>query len=356
MKRLIRTLLLAAALIIAAACEFRPLVELSNTHYVRVYLDDAMMNVNYGFYNEDYAKPSYSAPQVLRIVLTDPQTGLIKADRYLRDTGEDEHGRYYEGYVIAAPGEYDIFAYNFDTEANRLYNTNDYNKALVATGEIPPHLRSQLASRAEAPEDEKIVYDADYTFVAKEKGVTIPYSDKIDTLRTRSGDFFEAESIVKSYYLQVRVKGLRHLTSAVSLLGGMSGSRYLTAPQAEDDKVTLYFRMGSGESAAAGVALLNAETASESEEYVIYTTFGTFGKLPDENNRLEITFDFMTVYGKPFTASFDITDLFYTKDAIEHQWLLIDETIVIPDPPEVGGGGFIPGVDEWGDVNTDIII
>ena len=64
----------------------------------------------------------------------------------------------------------------------------------------------------------------------------------------------------------------------------------------------------------------------------------------------------MTVYGKPYYETIDITDVFSTPEALEHQWLLIDKTIVIPDPPPSAGGGFNPGVDEWGDIHTDITI
>jgi len=54
----------------------------------------------------------------------------------------------------------------------------------------------------------------------------------------------------------------------------------------------------------------------------------------------------------------DVTHVFATKEAVENQWLLLDHTIEIPDPPPAsgGGGGFSPGVDEWGDVNADITI
>ena len=126
----------------------------------------------------------------------------------------------------------------------------------------------------------------------------------------------------------------------------------------EDDPVTVYFEMSPGaESSAAGVrAVKSGSSDPASDEVLLYTTFGTFGNIPSAPNRLEITFDFTTVYGKPYYETFDITDLFLTEDAIVRQWLLIDKTIVIPDPPKGSSGGFRPGVDEWGDVYTDIII
>ena len=351
------------AVLVLASCERRPLEEMSNTHYVRVYVDEHLLNVTEGFYNESNIRPNYHTPQIVRIVLTDPQTGLTRADRYLRNQGDDERGHFYDGYIIADPGEYDLLAYNFDTEATLLENPNNFNAARAYTNEIASHLKTRLASRAgstvESPLNEKIVYDPDHLFVASAKGVNIPYSNRIDTLRTPEGGYFKAESIVKSYYLQVRVKGMRYVSSAVSLLDGMAGSAFITSREmCEDDPVTVYFEMSPGaESSAAGVrAVKSGSSDPASDEVLLYTTFGTFGNIPSAPNRLEITFDFTTVYGKPYYETFDITDIFATPEALEHQWLLIDEVIEIPEPPKNPGGGFTPGVDEWGDVNTDIII
>lgn len=351
------------AVLVLASCERRPLEEMSNTHYVRVYVDEHLLNVTEGFYNESNIRPNYHTPQIVRIVLTDPQTGLTRADRYLRNQGDDERGHFYDGYIIADPGEYDLLAYNFDTEATLLENPNNFNAARAYTNEIASHLKTRLASRAgstvESPLNEKIVYDPDHLFVASSKGVNIPYSNRIDTLRTPEGGYFKAESIVKSYYLQVRVKGMRYVSSAVSLLDGMAGSAFITSREmCEDDPVTVYFEMSPGaESSAAGVrAVKSGSSDPASDEVLLYTTFGTFGNIPSAPNRLEITFDFTTVYGKPYYETFDITDIFATPEALEHQWLLIDEVIEIPEPPKNPGGGFNPGVDEWGDVNTDIII
>lgn len=56
------------------------------------------------------------------------------------------------------------------------------------------------------------------------------------------------------------------------------------------------------------------------------------------------------------TTTLDITDKFSEPDAIEHQWLLLDQVLIIPEPENPDGGGFVPGVDDWDDIETDIII
>lgn len=353
-----------AALVFASACERRELLDVGNTHYVRVYVDESIMNVTEGFYNASNVRPFYKRPQILRVVLADPYTGIARSERYLRNQGDDSMGHYYDGYIIADPGEYILFAYNFDTEVTLIRNQNNYFTAKAYTNEIASHLRARLYSRTtKGGSEEKIIYDPDHLFVAGYEGVRVPYVNYIDTLRTPEGGYFVAESLVKSYYLQVRVKGMQYVSSAVSLLSGHAGSSDISTRQMDQkDTVTLYFEMTpGGESEAAGVRSLSAAEGAgmapqEDDTVMLYTTFGTFGKLPSVQSSLEITFDFMTVYGDPYYETIDLTGLFSTQDAIEHQWLLIDKEIDIPDPPPSAGGGFNPGVDEWGDVKTDITI
>lgn len=342
-------ILLSVIAILTASCERRPLVELSNTHYVRVYIDESLLNVTEGFYRDDSIRPGYKSPDIIRVILADPVSGQAKAERFLRNKGEDSKGTYYDGYIVADPGHYCLLAYNFDTESTIISEINNQKKAKASTNEIAPHLRSTIPSRAKKnitsktePDYEKIVYDPDHLFAASFGEVYIPYVDYVDTLRTPEGDHFHSKSIVKSYYLQVRVKGLEFSTSSVGLMTGMSGSSWLTSGlMDESDPVTVYFNMVHEENA---------------EEAIIYTTFSTFGKIPDLTNELEITFDFLTIYGEPYSETLDISDLFNTKEAKENQWLLIDHTIVIPEPPEIKDGGFKPELEDWKDIESDIIL
>jgi len=339
------SIMLAAVL---SSCERRPLLDLYNTHYVRVYIDEHLLNVTTGFYNPDHQKPVYTPPSIIRVALTDPKTGAVKSERYLRNMEEDERGRYYDGYIIADPGHYNMMAYNFDTEATVIGSANSHLEAKAYTNEIASHLYSKIPSRVKAPHpDERIVYEPDHLFVVDCGDVFVDYVDHLDTLKTPEGDHFTGKSIVKSYYLQVKVKGMEYASSSVSLLDGMAGSTMLKGCSMNaDDKVTIYFEM------------LKSEPVAE-DEAVIYATFNTFGKLPDTISNLEITFDFITTYGKHYSEKLDITHKFKEPDAIDHQWIILDHTITIPDPPapEPGsGGGFMPEVGPWEDIETDIII
>lgn len=363
MRRVLHILAVLVALALSVSCERRPLMELSNTHYVRVYVDEDIKNVTTGFYNDAHNRPDYKSPDVLRVSLSDPETGTVKAERFLRDKGEDEKGTYYEGYVIAEPGEYRLFAYNFDTESVVISDASNHSQAKAYTNEIASHLMTRIPSRAsksdqqsaETKAPESIVYDPDHLFLANCGDLLVPYVEDVDTLKTRDGEHFSAKTVVTSYYLQVKVKGMQYVSSSVALLTGMSGSVWLSdGSMDKEHEVTVYFEMAAGgENSASGIS-----SKASSDEVLIYTTFNTFGKLPDAANNLEITFDFLTVYGKPYSATFDITDEFHTPEAIEHHWLLLDQTIEIPEPPEGGdsGGGFTPSVDDWSDVETDIVM
>lgn len=352
-----RYMFILLALVLAVSCDKRPLVDISNTHYVRVYIDEDIRNVTHGFYDEEYARLPYESPDIIRVVLSDPQTGTIKTERFLRDKGHDEKGTYYEGYIIADPGHYALTAYNFDTETTVISGINNHNDAKAYTNEIASHLRTKIPSRAsksqskEVP-DEKIAYDPDHLFAVHCEDIHIPFTDEIDTLKTPEGEHFTAETVVRSYFLQVKVKGMQFASSSVGLLTGMSGSAWLNGRGMDmEDNVTVYFEMLPGESPAAGTV-----KSEDDGTEIIYTTFSTFGKLPDAENELEITFDFLTIYGQAYSATFDITDLFFTKEALENQWLLLEHTIEIPEPPKIEDGGFRPGVDDWEDIETDIII
>ena len=348
-KRILNCLLCVLPLLLTCSCEFRPLEEMSNTHYLRVYLNENLLNLTEGFYNESYLRPDYSTPQVLHAVLADPSTGDVVAERYLRHQGEDSYGRYLDGYVICEPGEWDLLVWNFDTETTQVRNERNVREAMGYTNEIASHLKSGLSSSrnaSKADDPEKIVYDPDPLLVAQAH-VSLPYTDKVDTLKPSGGERFVAECITQTWYLQVKVKGMDFVTSARSLLSDMAGSKWMWNPRMNvADPVTLYFEMNEG------------EEIKEDEATIVYATFSTFGRLPGGTNNLQVTFDFVTTYGTTYSKTLDISLKFDEDEALKHQWILLDKDVMIeiPQPPEIGGGGFNPGVGDWDDVETDLII
>ncbi len=355
MSRLVKVVLTAAVCVFAAGCEFRPLMELSNTHYVRVYLDEHILNTTEGFYNPEHVRPGYKRPEVMKVTIGEKSSGQVVAERYLRNQGDDEHGHYYDGYVICDPGEWSLLAWNFDTESTLVSDPSNQYAAKAYTNKIASHLMSFFPSRLNKKSDdgtstggsakpEKIVYEPDHLFVARCGDVTIPYTDIIDTLRTPDGEYLRACTIVESWYIQINVKGIKYVSSVMGLVTGMGGSKPLFVPEIDkEDEVTDFFGM------VAGVG------ADDDDTGVIYATFNTFGKIPDVVSGLEVTFDFITNYGKAVSATIDISDEFKKELALKHRWIILDKVIEIPKPPS-STGGFAPGVNDWNDISTDLII
>ncbi len=354
MRSMLKWTAAALLLFLVNACDFRPLDELGNTHYVRIYIDEEILNETIGFYNDNNAKPVYKRPEVMRVTLADRNTGKVVAERYLRNQGDDENGHYYDGYIICDPGKWSLLAWNFDTESTQVRAPDDQFNATAFTNGIASHISSSIPSRTSLKagdekkyDNEKIVYEPDNLFVSDYNEVVVPYSTKLDTLRAADGGYFRAKTIVEAWYIQVNVKGIKYLSSSLSLVNGLGGAKKLISLQLDSNNpVTVYFEMTAG-----------GKSKSDSDTGIIYATFFTFGKIPEVESGLEVTFDIFTNYGKPVTATFDITNEFHSEMAREHRWIILDKTIDVPGPPkENENGGFTPGVDDWKDVNTDLII
>ncbi len=273
MRRL--TVLLSLVLaVLTSGCHRRPLVDPQMTHYVRVYIDEELKNITTGFYNPDHAHPAYRTPEIMRVMLYDA-SGRVASERYLRNVGRDQRGVYYDGYIYAMPGDYTLVAYNFNTESTLVGGESSLWDAKAYTNEIAMHLRSRLSSR-NSESHERIVYDADPLFVARSR-VHVGYGDT-EGLRTPDGKWFVARSVVDAYYVQIRIRNVRYVSSTVALLSGMAGSVGLAKGSVDaSDEVTVYFEM------------LRSNVVVEDDTAVVYATFGTFGKLPDKSNKLELS-------------------------------------------------------------------
>ena len=350
MKTLTAALLTLVSALLLTACIHRPLEEMGNTHYLRVYIDDSIRNTTCLFYNDTLARPDFKLPQVVRITLNDCQNGTQVAESFLQHSGRDSLGYYLDGYIIADAGNYDLMIYNIGTETTNIRDNYNFGTATAYTNPIQSQLYSRIPQSVRAYGYSRIVYAPDHLFVTARRQAVVPYTHDIDTLRERNGSFFKASTLVKTYYMQVRVKGIRYVSTASALISGMAGSSVLaTQSMVETDTVRLYMEMD------------NYRAADTANTAYIYTTFNTFGKLPKENTLLTLTFEFVTTDGRSQVETINITDLFETPMVRENQWILIDREIVIdppPTPPNPGGnsGGFTPKVDEWEDIRTDIPI
>lgn len=350
MRRALHTATLLVLGVLSAACHFRPLEDPSNVSYVRVYVDERdLLNVKEGFYNPAFAHPLYKRPEIMHVSLFDPATGALVTDRYLRNHGEDERGFYFDGYVVVNPGTYHLAVYNFGTESTVVdgeYNWQDLSASthLVSTSLTALYSKDGETRAVDGP----VRYDADLLFVASEQEVTVHSHQHADTLRQADGTpWFTASSVVKDYYLQIGVKGAQYIRTSVGILGGMASSVKLSSKAYLDAAPTsLFMEMNTG-------------AYPEEDRQCLYATFGTFGRLDTQENQLQLSFELVTTYGSTFEVSLEIYPEFLKPDAVNHRWLIIDKVITIPDPPDGGegaGGGLAPSVEDWGNVESEIII
>ena len=343
-------------LMCCTGCEHRVLTDIENYKqlFVRVYFDEQIRNVNYGFYDETKKHPEYKSPELLRVVLCDETTDRVVVERYLHTCGEDEHGYYIEGYLNAPEGRYNMMAYNFDINDTQIKYDQYYSLMTAYTKALDEDESNRFfRSRENSTDDIEIICtQPDHLFVAKIEDIDVKpsgYPFKPDTIKTHTGNMPVAKSLVKSYYMQVNVKGVEHVRSAIALITGMAGSKTLyNGEMVMDDEVSIYFHMNNGTEVK--------KRSIEEENTVAYATFNTFGKLPHTEGFIDITFEFNTVYNTVQTESFRVTDMFDSPLVKENQWIIIDKVVEI-NPPEGGSnGGMQPGVNEWTQVEGNITI
>ena len=336
---------LCSFMLLMSACEHRELSDPSDKHYIRVYIDEHLKNVTYGFYDESRQETDYTTPKVFGIAFYDPLSGRREYQGYLQGSGSDGRGNYVEGYVPAIEGEYDLLINRFDTRSTHLKNESVFDEALVYTKPVSESVMHSLNSvrGTSEPDWGNILNEPDHYFVASEESMHIKETFALDTLRNAKGDFFTARSVVKTYYLQINIKGAEYVTSASGYITGLAGSVYLADRRLnEEDESSIYFQLKSN------------HTTKRTEVSQAYCTFNTFGKIPGADGKLIVVFEFKTTYGTVQVEEIELNDLFETDMVKNEQWIIIDKIIEIT--PDANAGGMQPAVGEWDTVNGEITI
>lgn len=332
--------------VVFSSCEHRILSDPTNVHYVRVYLDEEIKNVNCGFYNESYEHPEFNRPLSMLGCLADCQTGKIISEGILKHQGSDARGYYIDGYVGAPSGEYNLLVYQLGSPHTLIKHTENYFSMHAYTASVSERVLGYLAQTSKVLNSERIMLEPEHTMVARCNDIHIKDLHKVDTLKTADGDFFTARSIAKSYYIQLTITGVQWIKSASAVLSGLSGSSLLCKEDGmiESDPVNLYFNMLYSGS--------KKRSSSDNSAEALYATFTTFGKIPDLTSELTLNFEFTKSDGSSQIESIDITEVFKTPMAIENQWLLLDKEITITKP--IGSGGMDPGVHGWQEEEADL--
>ena len=339
-------------LILCAGCEHRPLEmrQYEENIFVRVYYNENIRNVSFGFYDESKKKPEYSSPKMMRVAFFDNVSDKLVSERYLYDCGRDERGYYIQGKMNVPNGKYNMLAYNFDTKEIETRNNYSYHAISAYTNALSESEANRFFS-SRGDDATNICRQPDHLFVAKVEDVEIDkpiYYEAPDTIKNNTGTYPVAETIVKTYYLQFNIKGVEHVRSAVALISGMAGSKNMHSNEmVKDDVVSIYFNLNNGKDKA----------RTSDDIAVAYASFNTFGKLPHTEGYLDVTFEFKTIYNTVQTETFRITDIFETEMAKENQWIIIDKVVeIIPPEDAETSGGMSPGVNDWEQIEGSITI
>ena len=290
-------------------------------------------------------------PEMMRVLFFDANTYELVTESYLPAGG---------GRIAIPAGRYKFIGYNFDTEATLIKNDRDYNSIEAYTNEVSSALKASLLAAIhygktivdnehdgdsdaweialKKVQEGKVIYEPDHLFVCQED-VVVENTDTEQVIET------EAESIVETWHIAVRLKNRQYLSSARALLTGQIASNMIGKHMEEgktDTDVTLMFDMGPG--------------SDDENNDVVVGTFNTFGKNPKVESILWLTL--RTTGGETVIWRRDITAEFFTELALTNKAIYIEEEITIPVPtnPGGGGGGFQPGVDDWKVVDVPINI
>ena len=316
MRRLYLILALVLITLTAGSCRRRPLVEIDN---------NVLLNITIGtdIVNYEVQTP----PEMMRAIFFDSKTGDFVSHSFL-----PHHG----GYVHLMPGrEYDILVYNFDTEATIIDGDYNLNYILAYTTLVPENIKSRLKGRAGKGEDEMIVYEPDHLFVGKLEDVYIP-------MRGYGMPAFEidihAETIVQTWIVEIdKVRGAEYVGAVSSVISGLADHNLIGRGEQSYDEATVFF-----------------EAASLTKDGHFYAKFNTFGRNALAGRKQVLSLVLTDTGGKSFCFNMDITEKFNDNPL---QYILIKtDDIVIEKPEQTGGGGLAPSVDEWGEINTEIVI
>lgn len=347
MNKRIFILLLAVLTVATTGCVRRALEDMIEQIAIRVDVNvKAVANVSCDIYNENIPIPSVNT-DMMRVMVYDPVTKNLLTQSFISQKTQENGDQVLSGMLNISYGNYDFVIYNFDTPNTQVTGENNENSILSFTSEIPDALRTRyLGTRAGEYENVHINYEPDHLMVARERDLRISPRDTMVVIKT------VAQTVVDTYYIQIHVEGMQYASSATAIINGLSPSNHFALNErTQDPTAAVCFEMHKSHDFRLPGA----------NKDVLCAVFNTFGKIPEATSNLHVTFNVLDVAGNLQQKDINLDMIFKSQDAIEHHWLLIDETWTIADPGQGGGGqdsggGFKPVVDDWDEINEDIIL
>lgn len=366
--RLSFTLLTLLTLLLpVASCHRRPLEDASEVVSINIKVDvQTVTNVNTNvrnsikLYNDNTTlwdeKLKQLDPEMMRVLVYDPETNNLLAQSFISHTETDENGnKVFAGNLGITYGNFNFLVYNFDTPTTQVTFENNENQILAYTEELTPAQKAYYIPTGNVKADDtenngldgiSIRLEPEHLLVANEHNVRISPHDSLVVINT------EASTVVDTYYIQIRVTGLQFASTATAVITGLSPSYHIGLNRrTEEPAAAVLFELKKGRD----------ESLAGANKDVLCAVFNTFGKIENAPSTLRVTFNVIDTAGNLVQHDVNMDYIFKTVDAIERHWLIIDEVWDIPEPKvdpgqQSSGGGFQPEVDDWQEEHGEIAI
>ena len=243
------------------------------------------------------------------------------------------------GTIELRNGTYRIIAYNNDAEGTQSYGTDDFSLHTFFTREgnvLEPIYgnTANYAPRAEGTEDERVFICPDMMC-----GCSV---DELAIVDVDTVTLYPHELTCEYTYEILDVTNLRHVTSMCATISGMSSKMRLCDEVLDSEPVTIPFEAFKG------------------DDTTIVGHFYTFGcdlvNLYTHRMVLYVVMDDGAKYAfGPNTERFDVTTQVHQSADRRHVHIVISGGLALPQPIE-NGSGFNPSVDDWDEVNEEIIM
>ncbi len=308
-------------------------------------LTDGVHNVTCDIYNPELPRPALTSDK-LRALIYNASGEKLLSQGFLSHKSYDAAGNEVLSDAISlTSGDYRIVGYNFDVDRTQIEHESKYSTIRAIGTEIPRSYYTRFGTRT--TKSEAIFFPPEHLLVAREEALHVANHTGVKRIE------LDARTVVETYYLQIRISGLEHIASnalPVGSLSGMSPWYYLGENRYEETiSTSLYFELQPS----------TDPRIEEENQDVICALINTFGRIPESESELSVTFSVLTRDGETHQKVVDMRPIFESQAAREHNWLLIDEVWEIPAPifpDDSGNGGFNPEVDDWEDIEEVIPI
>ena len=325
MSRVVKYLLVVAVAFTTFSCERRPLIELSDSKY----------RIEFEFNQKVLNDTIKKLPDLMNVFFYHSSTKNFEESHFVESYG---------GEINIKPSTYNIVPYNFNTESTIVRNHNSYEDIEATTNEISQYILERVkyalqtrmniwekGFQTKGGTTDRIVNEPDHLFTTvKEKVKLEPEKSRIIQTVT-----LETESIVERWLVEIEgLEGAEHLAEASMIISG-------AVPN---------IKLGTREKGKEKVSLL-ADLKIDAQGGKLQGGYNTFGMHPlEENDPQLISLVLTDKQGKQYHFHYKLTNqMLNTKE----QKIKVKEKIVIEEPT---GGGFVPSVNQWQDIVTDIVI